>query len=139
MGDNGAAMVAARRRTPAPVDPLACLCGDIAAVFRRVWGRGPRNTTAHWAGANMLVVVLHDGHTEAERTMRALGQLQQVMDGRRLLHEAVTDQLTSIVARTLGRRVETVLMATRLDPDLSAAIFFLEPASRRRAEHLRPT
>ena len=46
-----------------PNGELAQICGELAAVFRRAWGRGPAKTSAHWAGPNMLVVLLANGHT----------------------------------------------------------------------------
>jgi hypothetical protein len=58
-------------------------------VFRRAWGRGPAKTTADWAGPNMLVVLLVNGHTDAEKTMRAAGQVKELLGGRRLLHAAI--------------------------------------------------
>ena len=125
-------------QTPYPVIPdceppayrngeLAQICGEVAAVFRRAWGRGPAKTTAHWAGPNMLVVLLVNGHTDAEKTMRAAGHIQELLGGRRLLHVMIEDDLKASVERILGRTVETTLSATRLDPDLSAEFFLLAP------------
>ncbi|HTX09242.1 MAG TPA: Na-translocating system protein MpsC family protein [Solirubrobacteraceae bacterium] len=109
-------------------DGLMQVCGAVAAVFRRAWGRGPAKTTAHWAGPNMLVVLLANGHTDAEKSMRAAGHIQELLGGRRLLQHIIEDELKSSVERVLGREVETTLSATRLDPDLSAEIFLLAPA-----------
>ena len=110
-----------------PVDPLSQICGEVAAVFRRAWGRGPVKTTAHWAGPSALVVLLQNGHTDAEKTMRAAGHIQELLGGRHLLQVLIEDDLKGCVTRILGRRVETILSATRLDPDLSAEIFLLAP------------
>jgi len=107
-------------------DLLADICGQIAGAFRRKWGRGPVKTTAHWAGPNMLVVLLENGHTEAEKTMRAAGHIQQLLEGRQLLQTSLSDELEAIVATATGRTVLTILSATRLDPDLSAEIFLLD-------------
>jgi uncharacterized protein YbcI len=113
--------------TAYPNGDLAQICGEVAAVFRRAWGRGPAKTTAHWAGPNMLVVLLVNGHTDAEKTMRAAGHIQELLGGRRLLHGMIEQDLKASVERILGRTVETTLSATRLDPDLSAEIFLLAP------------
>jgi uncharacterized protein YbcI len=110
-----------------PRDQLASLCGEVAATFRRTWGRGPVKTTAHWAGPNMLVLLLENGHTDAEKAMRAAGHIQQLLGGRQLLQRIVEDELTTTVERIIGRHVQTMLSATRLDPDLSAEIFLLAP------------
>jgi uncharacterized protein YbcI len=111
-------------------DQLSQICGAVAAVFRRAWGRGPAKTTAHWAGPNMLVVLLENGHTDAEKTMRAAGHLQELIGGRHLLQTLIEDDLEETVARILGRPVVTTLSATRLDPDVSAEIFLLGPVEQ---------
>jgi uncharacterized protein YbcI len=103
------------------------VCGEVAAVFRRAWGRGPVRTTAHWAGPDMLVVLLANGHTDAEKTMRAAGHIQELLGGRHVLQTVIEDDLEAAVERVLGRTVKTTLSATRLDPDLSAEIFLLTP------------
>lgn len=108
-----------------PTDRLAQVCGEVAAVFRRAWGRGPIRTTANWAGPNMLVVLLENGHTDAEKTLRAAGYIQELLGGRHLLQVLIEDDLKASVERILERPVEAMLSATRLDPDLSAEIFLL--------------
>jgi len=110
-----------------PNSEMAQICGEVAAVLRRAWGRGPAKTTAYWAGPNMLVVLLANGHTDAEKTLRAAGHIQELLDGRRLLQVIIEPDLEASVERILGRRVEAILSATRLDPDLSAEIFLLAP------------
>jgi uncharacterized protein YbcI len=124
MADTGATPQQ-RLTSPHSSDLLADICGQIAGAFRRKWGRGPVKTTAHWAGPNMLVVLLENGHTEAEKTMRAAGHIQQLLDGRQLLQTTLDQELEAIVAEATGRTVVTILSATRLDPDLSAEIFLL--------------
>jgi uncharacterized protein YbcI len=112
---------------PYPNDELTQVCGEVAAVFRRAWGRGPAKTTAHWAGPDMLVVLLSNGHTDAEKTLRAAGHIKELLGGRRMLQTIIEDDLKTGVERILGRAVRTTLSATRLDPDLSAEIFLLAP------------
>lgn len=67
----------------------------------------------------MLIVLLENGHTEAEKTLRAAGHIQELLGGRHLLQMLIEDELTASVEQILGRRVQTLLSATRLDPDLS--------------------
>lgn len=117
---------------------LADICGEVAAAFKQAWGRGPARICARWAGSDMLVLLLHDGQTEAEKTLRAAGHERQLLQARRLLQAAVEEQLTSIVQRATGRRVLTVLSGVRLDPDLSAEIFLLGEASPRAGDDRSP-
>jgi uncharacterized protein YbcI len=111
-------------------DALSEICGEIAAAFKRAWGRGPVQTTASWAGPDTIVVLLQNGHTDAEKSLRAAGHIQQLLEGRQLLAVMLEDELRAGVESATGRRVLTVLSATRLDPDISAEIFLLEPEPR---------
>jgi uncharacterized protein YbcI len=104
---------------------LARICGEVAAVFKRTSGGGPVRTTAHWAGPNVLVVLLENGQTEAEQMMRRAGHIDKLCDRRRLLQALIENELNTTVERILSRPVETMLSATRLDPDVSAEIFLL--------------
>lgn len=110
-------------------DDLTRLCGEVAGIVRRAWGRGPIKTTAQWAGPGMLVLVFEDGHTEAEKALRAGGHEEALQTGRRLLLELVEGDLCRTVEAITGRQVLTMLGATRLDPDLSAAIFRMGDAA----------
>ena len=115
-----------RQEAPAR-DVLADVCGEIAGAVRRAWGRGPQKTTARWAGPDVLVVLMVDGHTDAEKTLRADGHVAQLLEGRQLLQLSLEDDVKACVESATGRSVITILSATRLNPDLSAEIFLLEP------------
>lgn len=105
---------AARRQ-----EQLPRLCGETAAIVRRAWGRGPVKTTAHWAGPNILVVMLELGLTDAETTLRATGHTEQLLAGRQLLDQIIQDELTCSVERITGRDAATVAcrFRARLLPD----------------------
>ncbi len=115
-------------RSSARVDPLSEISGQIAGAYRRIWGRGPVRTTAQWAGPNMLVVLLEDGHTDQERALLAAGHRRELLEGRRVLHSMIERSVDEIVTRATHREVVTTLSATRLDPDMTAEIFLLGPA-----------
>jgi len=110
---------------PSADDQLAQICGDVAHIVKRASGRGPGKTTAHWAGRNMLVVLLEDWQTDADRTLLAAGRTSDLYRRRRLLQSLIEDELVQAVQQIVSQRVETTLSASRLDPDLSAEIFLL--------------
>jgi uncharacterized protein YbcI len=105
---------------------LTRVCSEVAASFRRAWGRGPVRTTAHWATPDVLLVLLEDGHLVSERTLRTSGFTRELLGGRRLLQEIVEPELQAGVERVIGRPIRATLSATRLDPDVSAEIFLFE-------------
>jgi uncharacterized protein YbcI len=117
----------AHPRPDYPRDPLSQVCSEVAGLFRRAWGRGPVKTSAQWCGPSAIVVLLENGHTEAEKTMRAAGHIQELLGGRQLLQMLLEEDLTTAVERIVRRPVITMLSATRLDPDMSAEIFLLGP------------
>lgn len=111
-------------------DQLVAVAGDVAAIVKQAWGRGPARTTAHWAGADALLVLMDNGQTDAERTLRDARHADEVLRGRQMLHEAVQARLGESVTRHTGRRVRAVLSATHLEPDVSVEVFLLGwPAS----------
>ncbi len=121
-------MTAGGNRVAPSGDVLTDVCGEVAAAFRRAWGRGPVRTTAHWAGPDVLLVMLEDGHNEAERTLRSKGYAKELLGGRRLLAEIVEPELQAGVERATGRVVRATLSAAHVDPDVSAEIFLFEHA-----------
>jgi uncharacterized protein YbcI len=82
----------------------------------------------HWAGDDVLLVLLEDGHTQSERTLRAAGHLQEVLACRRALQRLMEEDMRRLVAQTTGREVDVMLSATRLEPEMSAEIFVLAPS-----------
>jgi uncharacterized protein YbcI len=102
---------------------LSSVSAAVARVFSERWGRGPQKTRAYWAGEDVLVVVLENGHTVAEQTLLEAGHDREVIGGRRLLQELLEPQLRSAVEDVTGRTVRQFLSATALHPDVSVEIF----------------
>ena len=121
-------MTSSGERVADSSEVLSRICGEVAAIFSRMWGRGPARTVAYWAGPDILLVMLEDGHTQAEKTLRAAGHIQELVGGRQLLQVIVEDEMRAAVESATDRHVSTVLSATRLDPDVSAEVFVLEPS-----------
>jgi uncharacterized protein YbcI len=122
-------MTAGGNRVTHAGDVLSDVCGEVAAAFRRAWGRGPVKTTAHWATPDILLVVLEDGHIDSEKTLREKGYTKELLGGRRLLQEIVEPELQAGVERATGRPIRATLSATHVDPDVSAEIFLFERAA----------
>lgn len=115
---------------PAERSTQSTVCAAIAALVRERWGRGPRRGRAYWAGADALLVILDDAHTDSERTLLRCGRGAEVIAGRRLLGELAEPELRDIAESATGRRVAAVLWQSSLSPALSTLVFLLEPAAR---------
>lgn len=116
----------ARERALRGTEQLTQICGDVAAIVRTAWGRGPAKTSAYWAGPNIVVLLLENGLTDAEKTLAAAGHSEQVLMGRVLLQGIVREELRDAVARIVGRPVHSVLSAWGEDPQIAAEVFLLE-------------
>jgi uncharacterized protein YbcI len=113
---------------------LSEISAGIARLISDRWGRGPRKTRAMWADDDVLVVLLENGHTAAERTLRRAGRDDELIAGRRALREAIAPELTAVVEQATGRKVRSLLGATALDPNVSAEIFLFNGDSAARPE-----
>ncbi|HKF79484.1 MAG TPA: Na-translocating system protein MpsC family protein [Thermoleophilaceae bacterium] len=67
-----------RECTPRGGELLASISRRIVQVFAQHAGKGPTKCETHWAGPDMLVVVLGGGYTEAERTLYDRGRAEDV-------------------------------------------------------------
>ena len=120
-------------KTPSSTRPaaaeqrLADLSAAIGRLFRDRWGRGPRKCRALWAGPDLLVVLVEGSRTVAEETLRAGGHEAQVLADRLTLQDLLEVDLRVLVETTIGRSVRTFLSAARVEPDVCAELFLLEP------------
>ena len=116
--------------TAAERGPQSVVCAGISALVRERWGRGPSRSRAHWAGRDVLMVMLDDAHTEAEQTLIDRGHADEVLSGRRLLGDIAEPDLRRIAESATGRAVRAVLSQTSLEPALSTHVFVFEPGAR---------
>src|SRR3954465_15361703 len=73
---------------------LATISRRIVQVLARHAGKGPTKCKTHWAGPDMLVVVLGGGYTEAERTLYERGHAEDVQAYRTAIQDALSDDMT---------------------------------------------
>jgi uncharacterized protein YbcI len=113
---------------------LSEISAGVARLISERWGRGPRRTRAVWADHDVLVVLLENGHTAAEQTLRRAGRDDELIAGRRALREAIAPELTAVVEQATGRKVRALLGATALDPSVSAEIVLFADDSAARPD-----
>ena len=91
---------------------------------RRLW-RGPTEASAFYRD-NVVVVLMEDGLTQAERTVAADGGEDTVRSVRRAYRDAVHDELVGVVESLTGRHVLALLCDQSVRPDLSTEVFVLD-------------
>lgn len=106
---------------------LVTLCNGLVGLFREFAGRGPNKCKAHWAGSDLIVVILRGGFTTADQTLYEAGRGMAVRDSQHALSDVLEVKMTELVQDTSGRRVQAFMSASHQGPDLRALLFMLEP------------
>jgi uncharacterized protein YbcI len=106
---------------------LITLSNGLVGLFREFAGRGPSKCKAHWAGRDLIVVILRGGFTTAEQTLYEAGQGMAVRDSQHALSDVLEMKMTELVQNVTARKVQAFMSASHQDPDLRALLFVLEP------------
>jgi uncharacterized protein YbcI len=98
----------------------------MVALFKEFTGRGPTRARTYIENA-LVVTVLHDTMTKAERTLKDDHKADTVRDLRRVFQGTFRDDAIAIVERLTGQRVLAFLSDHAVDPDYAIEAFVLEP------------
>jgi uncharacterized protein YbcI len=106
----------------------AALANEIGALVAEYTGRGATRSRA-FVDHDVVVCLLEDGATNAERNLVTAGKDELVRNQRDALARAMEAELVACVQRLTGRSVRTFLAGTSTTADASVQVFVLEPAS----------
>jgi uncharacterized protein YbcI len=104
----------------------AALATEIGKLFADFTGRGATSARA-FMHQNVVVCVLEDGATKAERNLVAVGKAELVRVQRDALYRAMAPELIATVERLTRRRVRTFMAGTDESGASSIEAFLLEP------------
>ena len=107
--------------------PLAMISKEIVRIYKDQFGRGPTKVRSHFAGPDILVCVLENTFTPAERSLQAMGEHQRLRDMRIFFQYASTAEFTDAVERVTGRRVRSFISGIDTNTDVACEMFVLEP------------
>jgi uncharacterized protein YbcI len=110
-------------------NPMLEISNAMVRLFKEVFGRGPTKARAQLAGPDMLVVVLAESMTVAERNLAAMDEHDRLRETRLFFHHALEREFRSIVEQTLGRRTVAFIGGIDARADVAAVLFTLEPDS----------
>jgi uncharacterized protein YbcI len=111
-----------------PTSILADLSREMVRLYKEQFGRGPTKARTDWAGPDVLITVLEDTLTPAERNLTRLGQHQKVRDMRTFFQYATVPDFCEPVERLTGRRVRAFLSAIDTQvAGLAMETFILHP------------
>ncbi len=117
----------------APLDRTAGQGARVSEISRAVvrihaeyYGRGPERARTIW-DRDVIVCLLEDIYTPAERTLIAAGRFDQVRSVRTALQDEIEPLLRGAVEAITGRPVRAFLSQVSREPALAAEVFVLEP------------
>ena len=103
----------------------AAVTSALVGIHHRYLGRGPETATTFHYG-NILVTLMHEGLTHAEKSLIRSDQVDAVNHIRHLFQETMAADLRDAVERLTGRKVVAFISGNHLDPDVAAELFILD-------------
>ena len=98
----------------------------MVGLFKKYVGRGP-TVAKSYVHDDLVVCVLHDTMTRAERTLSEEGQAGEVRRLRRSFQDLFREHASREIERITGRPVVAFLSDHAVDPDWAVEAFVLQP------------
>jgi uncharacterized protein YbcI len=110
------------------------IANAVVRRHKRRLGRGPTKAQAFFRH-NIVVVVLQDELTDAERMLAEAGDGEAVVRMRERYQHAMRDDLVSAVEELTECRVDAFLAGSHIEPDLVVEVFVLDRPVPGELEH----
>ena len=98
----------------------------LVQAIKKYYGKGPTSARAHFIEDDILIVVMRDPATTAERAMADAGKQEDARDFRLSFQNVYAGELRGVVEATTGRTVATYHSQIMFDPDMLFEIFVFE-------------
>jgi uncharacterized protein YbcI len=98
----------------------------LVALFKEATGRGP-NRARTYMEDSVVVTILYDTMTKAEKTLKDEHREDTVRDLRRIFQGTFRENAIGLVEEITGRKVLAFLSDHAVDPDYAIEAFVLEP------------
>ena len=103
----------------------SAVTSELVRIHNEYLGRGPRTaTTFHYD--NVLVTLMHDVLTHAEKSLTQTAKAEAVNQMRHRFQETMADDFRESIERLTGRKVTAFISGNQLDPDVAAELFILD-------------
>jgi uncharacterized protein YbcI len=100
------------------------IASGFVSLHSKYYGRGPTKSKVYGEG-DVVVVVLEETFTPAERTLISQGQSQGIQEIRRNFQSIMAEQFKSLVEQATGREVRSFISETDLENDIAVEVFIL--------------
>src|SRR5215218_8968591 len=97
---------------------------EIVRLQAEYYGKGPTKAKTYIV-EDLVVVVLEESFTRAEKTLVERGEREAIQHIRRRFQQQMADSFTSVVEQATGRTVRTFLSDTDIERDVSVETFLL--------------
>jgi len=105
-------------------DIRAAISTEIVRLQAEYYGKGPTKARTYIFD-DLVVVVLEESFTRAEKTLAERGEREAIQHIRRRFQQQMADSFTSVVEQATGRRVRCFLSDTDIEADVSVETFLL--------------
>jgi uncharacterized protein YbcI len=102
----------------------AMISTEIVRLQAEYYGKGPTRAKTYIT-EDLVVVVLEESFTRAEKTLVERGEREAIQHIRRRFQQQMADSFTSVVEQATGRKVKVFLSDTDIDQDVSVETFLL--------------
>jgi len=103
----------------------AALTSALVGIHTTHLGRGPTSASTLHHG-NVVVTLMHDVMTPAERTLARTGNAPAVTAMRHLFQETMQAEFSEAVERLTGHTVVAFISGNHVEPDMAAEVFVLD-------------
>ena len=103
----------------------AAVTSALVGIQNEYLGRGPRSASTFYY-ENVLVTLMHEVLTPAEKSLTRTDQSDAVTHIRHLFQETMETDFRAAVERLTGRNVVAFISGNHIDPDIAAEVFILD-------------
>ena len=97
---------------------------EMVRLQSEYYGKGPTRAKTYIV-EDLVVVVLEESFTRAEKTLVERGEREAIQHIRRRFQQQMAESFIGIVEQATGRRVRAFLSETDIDQDVSVETFLL--------------
>ena len=107
---------------------LAQVSNEMGRVYKDQFGRGGTRIRSDFLTPDVLVVVLEESLTAAERTLVEMGEHERLREQRVFMQYATKSAFVAPIERLTGRTVRAFVSGIDTAEDVSTETFVLHPA-----------
>jgi uncharacterized protein YbcI len=102
----------------------ATISREMVRLQAEYYGKGPTRARTYIVD-DLVVVVLEESFTRAEKTLAERGEREAIQHIRRRFQQQMAESFTSVVEQATGRKVRVFLSDTDIEQDVSVETFLL--------------